>query len=141
MNNWHLEGKRTENFKNVLESFKMDLGKVLASKLYCVAGTMTSVGNMYLNNKDFIESEVNGLEFEKTDIDAIIQRYQSFSPEEFLDSFPFLGKRSKTIMSGLYLAQGVLEVLGVENVYISTYGLRYGTLLAGEIKDEFIQSI
>lgn len=141
MTNWNEQGNRKEKLNLILKDFESDLLQVKTKKLYCVAGTMTSVGNMYSGNTAFIENEVNGLEFEKTQVNEMLENYQKFSADDFLVKFPFLGKRSKTILSGLYLAESVLSGLGVESVYISTYGLRYGTLLAGEIKHEFINSI
>ena len=138
MNNWLQENSLEQNLNNVLSNFELQLDKVNCHKLYCVAGTMTSVGNMYLNHRDFIESEVNGLEFNKIEIDNMLLEYKEFSPDVFLQTFPFLGKRSKTIKSGLILAQSIMNKLNNEIVYISTYGLRYGTLLAGKINNNFI---
>lgn len=138
LTDWSLEKKRDEKFNKVLNEFLSQLNKVKTEKLYCVAGTMTSVGNMFLNNKSFVEDEVNGLEFSTIEIDKMIKKYSDFSPEAFLEHYPFLGKRSNTILSGLILSRTILERLEAKNVYISTYGLRYGTLLAGEIKNDFL---
>ena len=68
----------------------------------------------------------------------LLEKNSSSSPEDFLENFPFLGKRSKTILSGLILANRLLSVLGVEKVIISTYGLRYGTLLSGQIEENYV---
>ncbi|MFT6630834.1 MAG: exopolyphosphatase/guanosine-5'-triphosphate,3'-diphosphate pyrophosphatase [Bacteriovoracaceae bacterium] len=138
MNNWNLEGTLKENLGNVLQNFQKDIERVKAQKLFCVAGTMTSLGNIYLNNKNFNESEVNGLEFQCIEVDKMYSHYKDTTSDEFLKQFPFLGKRSKTIYSGIILAKNILDKLESSDVYISTYGLRYGTLLAGEIKNDFI---
>ncbi len=139
MNNWAKESKREENLAMVLQDFNKDLEEVLTSTLYCVAGTMTSVANMYLKHSDFVESEVNGLSFAAGEVNKMLQQYNEYTPDRFLSAFPFLGKRSKTIKSGLILANTILHRLKIENVYISTYGLRYGTLLAGEINHDFLR--
>lgn len=138
MNNWKLEGTLAKNLGSVLQNFKKDIECVKAQKLFCVAGTMTSVGNIYLNNKNFNESQVNGLEFKCMEVETMYIKYRDITSDEFLKQFPFLGKRSKTIYSGIVLAKNILDKLESSDVYISTFGLRYGTLLAGEIKNDFI---
>ena len=137
LNNWRLAGQLQENLQKVFDEFADDLNLVKTEKLHCVAGTMTSVGNMYLENKEFIEHEVNGLDLPVDVLDEMIFKFKDYSPENYLQHFPFLGKRSQTIKSGLLLADSVTKLLDVEKLYISTYGLRYGTLLTGKIEDEF----
>jgi exopolyphosphatase/guanosine-5'-triphosphate,3'-diphosphate pyrophosphatase len=138
MNNWRMEGTLEENLGRVLIDYKMDIESVKAKKLFCVAGTMTSVGNIFLKNKEFIEPEVNGLEFKCSEVKKMYTNFNKLHADDFLREFPFLGKRSKTIYSGIILAKNILDKLESTDVYISTYGLRYGTLLAGEIKNDFL---
>ncbi len=137
LNNWRLAGQLQEKLQKVFDDFADDLNLVKTEKLFCVAGTMTSVGNMYLENKEFIEHEVNGLDLPVEVLDEMIFKFKDYSPEDYLNHFPFLGKRSQTIKSGLLLADSVTKLLDVEKLYISTYGLRFGTLLKGKIEDEF----
>lgn len=138
INNWIETNCENKKMNEIFFNFKESLKKVHTSKLYCVAGTMTSVGNMYLGHKKFIEQEVHGLEFKAREVKKLLENYSEFSAENFLEQFPFLGKRSKTIRAGLILASSIFDILQVEELYISTYGLRYGTLLSDEVLDEFI---
>jgi len=103
-----------------------------------VAGTMTSLANMFLGNKTFNENEVHGLKLKISDIESLFKKFASFTPEQFSTSFPFLGKRSEAIRGGLTLATHLLQRLRVSEVVVSTYGLRYGTLLAGRVEDEYL---
>jgi exopolyphosphatase/guanosine-5'-triphosphate,3'-diphosphate pyrophosphatase len=137
-NNWKIDGCYLENLDKVLRDYADRLTSMKTNKLFCVAGTMTSVGNMYLGESDFKEKEVNGLQFDMKSFLELKNRLKEYSAEDYLKEFPFLGKRSKTIQSGMDLAYTIFKKLDVEEVYISTYGLRYGTLLEGEIQDEFI---
>ena len=57
--------------------------------------------------------------------------------EELLVEYPFLGKRVYTIEGGLKVLIAFLEKLLIKEVIVSTYGLRYGTLIAGKIEDHF----
>lgn len=138
INNWLAENSFEKNVSKVFTDFQKELNHVKASKVYCVAGTMTSVGNMYLGNRKFVEEKVHGLVISCQKIVEILAQNQNLTPDEILQRFPFLGKRSKSIQSGLILSTKILEVLAATEVYISTYGLRYGTLLAGSIDDRFI---
>lgn len=138
INNWLESNCEKNKMNDIFSDFEKDLSKVLTEKLYCVAGTMTSVGNMYLGHKDFVEQEVHGLEFETNKVKEMLDRYHEYTPKDFLDKYPFLGKRSKTIKAGLILANSIFKKLEVKSVYISTYGLRYGTLLSEEVLDGFI---
>lgn len=138
MNNWKEELVLDKKLSEVFSKYSSDIGKVVTDKLYCVAGTMTSVGNIYLGHKDFVEQEVNGLEFTKNDLVSLRNKHASKSIEKMLEMYPFLGKRAKTIHSGIELALAIMEKVGNNDIYISTYGLRFGTLLMGEVKNEFI---
>jgi len=138
MNNW-IENNIAENKLNeVFSNFSQNIKDVETNKLFCVAGTMTSVGNIYLNHSDFMENEINGLEFSKESMDILVSKYADYSSDDMLKRFPFLGKRSKTIISGMKMAQNIMNHVGNKEIYISTYGLRYGTLMEGDIRDEFI---
>lgn len=139
MNNWEQDDCQSVKLNSVLADFHEGISSVKSKKLYCVAGTMTSVGSMYLENKTFVENQVNALEFKSCELDTMLKKFHAYSPEEYLIQFPFLGKRSRTIESGIRLAQAIIKKLGVEDLYISTYGLRYGTLLAGEISNDYIR--
>ncbi len=138
LNNWNEEGTRNDKIEDIFNNFQEKLALVASEKLYCVAGTMTSVGNMFLGHKDFVEQEVQGLTIQVSSISEMEQQFEKLSIESLLSKFPFLGKRSQTIQSGLFLATKVLNKLNVKEVYISTYGLRYGTIFAGGIKDEYL---
>lgn len=138
LNNWNEQGIRDDKIETIFKEFQKNLSIVASPRLYCVAGTMTSVGNMALGHKDFIEQEVQGLTIQVSEIEEMEKRYKSSSTESILTEFPFLGKRSQTIQSGLFLATKVFKKLNVNEVYISTYGLRYGTIFAGGIKDEYL---
>jgi exopolyphosphatase/guanosine-5'-triphosphate,3'-diphosphate pyrophosphatase len=138
MNNWIAEGCSEERLKTIFTNYSEDLAKVKGARLHCVAGTMTSVANIYLKNKQFIEEQVNRLEFSAKIVNEMESSFLTFTSDDFLAEFPFLGKRSLTIYSGITLANKVFEELGTSELYISTYGLRYGTILAGEIKEEYV---
>ncbi len=135
---WLLDDSFTNALSKVFQDNSSSLDRYQTKTLYCVAGTMTSLANMFLGNKTFKEDEVHGLRLQMTDIESLFKKYSSYSPEQFSEMFPFLGKRSEAIRGGLTLATHLLQRLRVSEVVISTYGLRYGTLLAGRVEDEYL---
>lgn len=135
---WIQSGEVNNKINQILKDFSQNIESSKAFKLYCVAGTMTSFGNMYLGHRDFQEKEIHGLKIPVSEIIKLNDEYCSKTPEEILERFPFLGKRSQTIVGGLKVALTIFSVLNIKEVQISTYGLRYGTFEQGEILDEHI---
>lgn len=136
MTNWIEEGVVEERFKSLLKEWGDKLKLVECDTLSCVAGTMTSLANMHLDHRQFVENEVHGHILKKKDIVEMAKKYCDWDSDKFLDRFPFLGKRSRAIKGGLLLAKKISENVNVNSFKVSTYGLRYGTLLEGEISDE-----
>jgi exopolyphosphatase/guanosine-5'-triphosphate,3'-diphosphate pyrophosphatase len=136
--NWLEDDLFVQNLQKVFSDFRLDIDKFQTSELYCVAGTVTSLGNMHLERKTFEEDEVHGLSLISEDIDNLFKKYSNYEAKTFQELFPFLGKRSHSIRGGLHLVYHILHRLLVENLTISTYGLRYGTLLEGQIKKEYL---
>jgi exopolyphosphatase/guanosine-5'-triphosphate,3'-diphosphate pyrophosphatase len=127
-----------QNLQKVFLDFRNEIDKFQGKELFCVAGTVTSLGNMHLQRKEFIEDDIHGLVLKAEDIDAMFKKYSDTAPEQFLEQFPFLQKRSQSIRGGLHLVYHIIHRLLVKQMTISTYGLRFGTLLEGRIKKEFI---
>lgn len=135
---WLQDDLFVQNLQKVFVDFRSAIDKFQAKELFCVAGTVTSLGNMHLQRKEFIEDDVHGLVLKSEDIDSLFKKYSGFMPEQYLEQFPFLKKRSQSIKGGLHLVYHIIHRLLVKQVTISTYGLRYGTLLEGQIKQEFL---
>jgi exopolyphosphatase/guanosine-5'-triphosphate,3'-diphosphate pyrophosphatase len=135
---WLADGLFVQNLQKVFVDFRSELDKYQGKALFCVAGTVTSLGNMFLQRKEFEEDEVHGLILKSEDIDNLFKKLSDFTPEQYLELYPFLQKRSQSIRGGLHLVYHLIHRLLVKEMTISTYGLRYGTLLEGKIKKEFL---
>lgn len=138
VSDWLAEGTFASRLAQIFSVHSDTLDGFRSEKLYCVAGTLTSLGNMHLGHKIFVEDEVHGLQLSTDQIDQLLQLYGNWTPEQFLERFPFLGKRSQAILGGLLLVHHVLHRLQVQEVIVSTYGLRYGTFLEGRIKHDYL---
>jgi exopolyphosphatase / guanosine-5'-triphosphate,3'-diphosphate pyrophosphatase len=127
-----------QKLQKILIDFRGEIDKFQSQELFCVAGTVTSLGNMHLQHKDFVEDDVHGLVLKAEDIDILFKKYSDFKPAGFLELFPFLQKRSNSIKGGLHLVYHLIHRLLVKEITISTYGLRFGTILEGKIKKDFL---
>jgi len=135
---WLEDDLFVQNLKKIFLEFRNEIDTFQSKTLYCVAGTVTSLGNMHLGNKEFVEDDVHGLVMKSEDIDSLFKKYSDYNPEMFLEAFPFLEKRSKSIRGGLHTVYHIVHRLLAKDITISTYGLRYGTILEGKIKQEFL---
>lgn len=128
------------SFQNKMDDIfkKFDLSKFNASTIVGVAGTMTSIAAMIKGSSKFEENKVNGLEISFDRFENYLNKLADLTPEKLLVQYPFLGKRSETILSGARVARAFGLKLGVENFNISTLGLRYGSILYDEIPLEFL---
>jgi exopolyphosphatase/guanosine-5'-triphosphate,3'-diphosphate pyrophosphatase len=135
---WLNDNLFVQALKKVFLDFRMELDRFQCKQLYCVAGTVTSLGNMHLNRKEFVEADVHGLRLLSEDVDNLFKAYSHLAPEQYANLFPFLGKRSQSIRGGLHIVYHLSHRLLAKELIISTYGLRFGTLLEGHIKEEFI---
>jgi exopolyphosphatase/guanosine-5'-triphosphate,3'-diphosphate pyrophosphatase len=135
---WLADELFVQNLQKVFLDFRNEIDKFQAKDLFCVAGTVTSLGNMHLQRKEFVEDDVHGLVLKSEDIDNLFKKFSDTAPEKFQEEFPFLQKRSQSIRGGLHLVYHIVHRLLVKELTISTYGLRFGTLLEGRIKKEFL---
>ncbi|MCT4642630.1 MAG: hypothetical protein N4A33_10085 [Bacteriovoracaceae bacterium] len=135
--NWNENKVLEQNIERIYNDFKKNIDISQTKILHCVAGTMTSVANLFINHQQFDEVKVNGYELSVKDIKDIYKDISGLNAQSILEKYPFLKKRSKTIVGGIYVALKIFDWLGVEDVIISTYGLRYGTIREGFIKDEY----
>ncbi len=135
---WLADDLFVQNLQKVFLDFRNQIDNYQGKDLFCVAGTVTSLGNMHLQRKEFVEDDVHGLVLKSEDIDNLFKKYSDTSPEKFMEEFPFLQKRAQSIRGGLHLVYHIVHRLLVKELTISTYGLRFGTLLEGRIKKEFL---
>lgn len=135
---WLADETFSARMGHLFSTYEDALDRSRGNTLYCVAGTMTSLGNMYLGRKTFEEDEVHGLKMQTTDIARLFQRCGQWTPDQFLSEFPFLGKRAQAIRGGLTLAHHLLHRLGNPQIVVSTYGLRYGTFLEGGLRHDYL---
>ncbi|HXH31608.1 MAG TPA: hypothetical protein VNJ01_12410 [Bacteriovoracaceae bacterium] len=135
---WLAENVFVQKLQKTFLDFRTEIDKFQTKELYCVAGTITSLGNMHLGRKEFVEDDVHGLILRVEDVDDLFKKHSDATPEAFLEQYPFLQKRSASIRGGLHLVYHLTHRLLVKELIISTYGLRFGTIIEGKIKREYV---
>lgn len=132
---WINEGIFEEKMNEIIS--KSRLIDFKTDHLFCVAGSMTSLGGMIKGLKEFNPDEVNGT---KVSFDQFLEfkdKINNAAPEALDLKYPFLGKRARSIVGGARLGEKVGNLLGIHTFEISTLGLRYGSVYAGEIDERF----
>ena len=126
--------------EKIREIFSKNLDFYQTKTLLCVAGGMTAMAAMYLGLKEFDASKIEGMTIPFHSFELFSNDLQKTNTENLLLLFPFLGKRVTAISAAAKVASMFGVRLKVENIKISTRGLRYGTLLSGFIDNQFIIS-
>lgn len=123
--------------KRTHEIFLNNFDPYETKTLLCVAGGMTSMAAMYLGLKEFDAAKIDGMNISFNSFKLFAGDLQKTNVENLLLLFPFLGKRVEMIAAASKVASMLGDILKIEKIQISTRGLRYGTILAGEIDDQF----
>lgn len=132
---WQADGIFDEK---VLPILNQDLSIYKTQDLVCVAGTMTALATMYLGRQEFSASAIEGMSIKTSVFKDFSRDLQNTTVENLLLLFPFLGKRALVIGQGSRITQLMSDKLGVENLKVSTRGLRYGTVIAGKIDSKYL---
>lgn len=119
------------------ELLQNDLSLYETKNLICVAGSMTSLATMYMGLREFEADKIEGRTISFESFRSFTHDLQNTNLENLNMLFPFLGKRAPMISSGALAAQKIAEKLKIENIVISTRGLRYGTLISGGIDEQY----
>ena len=133
---WAQQGIEDQEIERALK--KMDWKKFATPRLVCEAGSMTSLAAVYLKLREYSDEKVQGLTLSIDQFEAFSKRINSMTSNELLSDYPFLGKRAQVIQAGARIALRLCQNLGVRELEVSTYGLRYGTLKEGMIQEKFL---
>ncbi|MBF0299806.1 MAG: hypothetical protein HQK51_13860 [Oligoflexia bacterium] len=123
--------------KEITPSF-IDSFKNNKIETVCLAGTFVLLANILFGNYTTFNPSTHGLQVRSADLKTFLEMNKLLSAEKLNENFPCLGKRASNFIGGLMVAKKLLTYLDIDKFEISTYGLKYGTLYEGEIKDEFL---
>ena len=132
---WISQNTFEANFESLFNKF--DLAAFQDKNVMCVAGTMTALALMFMNENVYSAEKINTLEMSFNEFEKNIVKIQEEDLVDLGAKFPFLGKRLESIKGGALCAYRVLSAINPQRLYFATYGLRYGTLLNGGIDDNY----
>ena len=127
-----------QKVSEVLIEFEDRLPNFETGNLVCTAGTLTSLAGIFKELKTYDKKLVEGLKLTKVQLDEICENLSKRDPDGILEAYPFLGKRSLNIYAGSLIAKKLTEKLKVTDMIVSTYGVRYGSMVIDKIPEKFI---
>jgi len=131
-------------FKNIpptvveIENFSSDIKRLFATidkkispkKVIAVAGTATTIACMKLGLKEFKEEMVDSKSISIQDMKNIISELSPLSANEILNRYgPVMKGREDIIFAGAFILYQFMEHFGIENINVSTRGIRYGAIV------------
>lgn len=114
------------------------LGSFSTERLICVAGSMTALGAIYFQQQEFDAEKLEGKIISKNNFMSFLNSLSSMTVDRLIQDYPFLGKRVHSLKGGSLVANSFVKLVVEKEIMISTRGLRYGTLFAGEINGSYI---
>ncbi|RNC85288.1 MAG: Ppx/GppA family phosphatase [Balneola sp.] len=95
-----------------------------------VAGTATTLAAIEANRDEYVATELNGFVIKKESLLKQIQYFSSDKSSELLKKNPvFLKGREDIFLSGLLILEGFLSFYKLEQIIVSTGGIRHGIVL------------
>ncbi|WP_164848239.1 hypothetical protein [Halobacteriovorax sp. HLS] len=134
---WILDDSFDEKMDKILSS---DILSFKMNSIICVAGTMTTLSSILLGQKTFNEQQIQGHKFDLAKLLSLSQELSSLDASQVLEKFPQSGKRAFSLYGGSLVALKILSYLSINEIEISTLGLRYGVVLEGKIDERFTQA-
>ena len=124
--------------KSEIENLKKEIKKLFSSidhknipvKVIAIAGTATTLACMKSGLKEFEEDRVDKSIITIEDMKNIIGELSFLTPAVTLNKYgPVMRGREDIIFAGAFILYRFMEHFGIENVAVSTRGIRYGAIV------------
>ena len=113
--------------KKMFSGFEKNL---YPKKVIAIAGTATTLACMKLGLKEFEENKVDKCIISIQDMRNIIGELNSLIATEILAKFgSVMNGREDIIFAGAVILQQFMEHFGIDNIIVSTRGIRYGAIV------------
>jgi exopolyphosphatase/guanosine-5'-triphosphate,3'-diphosphate pyrophosphatase len=132
---WKTKGEFDTRINEILGP---DITQYQVETLVCVAGSMTALASMYLGQREYSDTKIEGMKIPFSSFQDFSRDLQNTTVENLLLLFPFLQKRAPMVAGGSHVAELIASKLKIKTMKISTRGLRYGTVVTGGIDEQFI---
>ena len=99
-------------------------------ELIGVSGTFTSLGSIFLNQRNYDENEIDKITITQNSVDNIYKKLKSLSVPQIMSNYPNLDpKRAVTITSGIFLIANLLKKYKIKQLKVSKSDILEGLIL------------
>ena len=131
---WRKAGELTHKFSHIFQ--RDEISKFKTKEIIAIAGTVTSIAAMILNLTEYSDDAVEGMVIKKEQLFRFCSEVSQLGEEELIKKFSFLGKRSSVIIGGMAVLESFIRELEVDEIRVSTRGLRHGILVKEVLHNE-----
>ena len=119
------ERRAIEYFNQIFDDIEFDERELIG-----VSGTFTSLGSIYLNQKNYDENEIDKITITQNSVDNIYRKLKSLSVPQIMSNYPNLDpKRAVTITSGIFLVANLLKKYKIKQLKVSKSDILEGLIL------------
>ncbi len=120
----------TEEQAKFIGFLEKELGDLKAGvdTLVGMGGTVTSMGAVMLEMKEYDPDRIQGLILPFGEVNRQVEMYRALTIEERKGTVGLMPKRADVILAGASIVLTVMKMIGVEQLTISDRGLRHGLM-------------
>ena len=119
------ESRAIEYFNQIFDDIEFDERELIG-----VSGTFTSLGSIYLNQRNYDENEIDKITITQNSVDNIYRKLKSLSVPQIMSNYPNLDpKRAVTITSGIFLVTNLLKKYKIKQLKVSKSDILEGLIL------------
>jgi len=119
------ERRAIEYFNQIFDDIEFDERELIG-----VSGTFTSLGSIYLNQRNYDENEIDKITITQNSVDNIYRKLKSLSVPQIMSNYPNLDpKRAVTITSGIFLVTNLLKKYKIKQLKVSKSDILEGLIL------------
>ena len=119
------ESRAIEYFNQIFDDLDFDERELIG-----VSGTFTSLGSIFLNQRNYDENEIDKITITQNSVDNIYRKLKSLSVPQIMSNYPNLDpKRAVTITSGIFLVANLLKKYKIKQLKVSKSDILEGLIL------------
>ena len=119
------ESRAIEYFNQIFDDLDFDERELIG-----VSGTFTSLGSIFLNQRNYDENEIDKTTITQNSVDNIYRKLKSLSVPQIMSNYPNLDpKRAVTITSGIFLVANLLKKYKIKQLKVSKSDILEGLIL------------
>ena len=119
------ESRAIEYFNQIFDDVDFDERELIG-----VSGTFTSLGSIFLNQRNYDENEIDKITITQNSVDNIYRKLKSLSAPQIMSNYPNLDpKRAVTITSGIFLIANLLKKYKIKQLKVSKSDILEGLIL------------